>query len=107
MGATVSQTRAWLEAAHDLPENFTTHFLIVAHGDDAGTALITCCDRTDHAASLARMALAGLDAPVPPVRSSPTVIVSRDDLTRLLATVTGHDPALTSVTWRLRRAVSE
>lgn len=89
---TVGETRGWLEAAYGVPNDATTHFVIVADSRD-GARIIGCCDGTDEAGQLLAGALGALTGRQKPRPESGSVIVSRLDLLDLLTVVALHTPS--------------
>ena len=80
-GVTVGELRRLLDRATGMA---TEHYAI-ASTTGQGLSVLGCCDRLDETVLLLRGALGQLTGSTPPGRSSPYVVVNRDDLAALLA----------------------
>jgi hypothetical protein len=100
----IGAARDFLAAHTGLPRERVAHYAAVTGDGEELTAVITCCDDVDEAATMLRTALAALGSGAPVTLQSRSVIVSREDLRAAL----GRSGALPPDTLaRFREALGE
>jgi hypothetical protein len=82
---TVGETRAFLARCYGLPHADTTHYVIAAEGPGGSVVIATCCDSVSEAAGMLAGALSAVTGEPVLAPESRSVIVSRDDLSTILA----------------------